>query len=538
MVDNVVLDNRSTEGGAKALSQSSKEDATDTERGSGGTTGSNNHSHNQPHQDPTEGVDWKEMRQQEEELTQKQAKKVLGLKLLLVIGLVVSTVCAAYGVHSYTKQAEREEFQDFFSNAAMKVTESIGSTMDVTLGATDSLAVTMISYARLSGSQWPFVTMPDFYLRSRKVNGLSKSVWTSVYHLVTHEQRPAWENYTAHHNGWIDQDMALQATDPVYHGPVLTEYDNYDVIHDWSEYDKPDGGTEGVERKEWYLPTWQNAPVVPRYPAYNWDVTSIVNNTMIVQILEHHKTIISEPYLIPNPDCPTAIEEAESEADWFLDYIGPDEDPMEPVSDILYPMYDNVSRVTLTDEERNAESFVAIMAISIYWRDMIRDVLPPGSNGLIAVFDNPCTQSFTYRLDGPLVTYLGPGDHHDENYSELGISAKLHEIITCGDDYSGVPVNHEHCPYDIRLYPSSDMEDMFASNRPVVLTLVTVLIFAFTSAVFILYDCAASSNVSTLCTVVKKRTKALEESNQRLEEANKRILQASAAQLRHFACMR
>lgn len=42
-----------------------------------------------------------------------------------------------------------------------------------------------------------------------------------------------------------------------------------------------------------------------------------------------------------------------------------------------------------------------IVTAAIYWRDLIKDILPDGSNGIVIVFDNPCNPSFTYQVRIP-----------------------------------------------------------------------------------------------------------------------------------------
>jgi hypothetical protein len=56
------------------------------------------------------------------------------------------------------------------------------------------------------------------------------------------------------------------------------------------------------------------------------------------------------------------------------------------------------------------------------------------------------------------------------------------------ESYTGLPVVNDTCPYYLRLYPSSIMENDYRTSDPVVFTVVAVLIFAFTSAVFLVYD--------------------------------------------------
>lgn len=46
----------------------------------------------------------------------------------------------------------------------------------------------------------------------------------------------------------------------------------------------------------------------------------------------------------------------------------------------------------------------------------------------------------------------------------------------------------EHCVYTIHVYPSNEMADLYITNEPIVYTLVVVAVFAFTTAVFLLYE--------------------------------------------------
>jgi hypothetical protein len=64
------------------------------------------------------------------------------------------------------------------------------------------------------------------------------------------------------------------------------------------------------------------------------------------------------------------------------------------------------------------------IAISIYWRDMLTNLLPPGSNGIMIVFENECNPTFSFLVNGPDVDYLGRGDFHDRKYDsmEIGVS--------------------------------------------------------------------------------------------------------------------
>jgi hypothetical protein len=92
-----------------------------------------------------------------------------------------------------------------------------------------------------------------------------------------------------------------------------------------------------------------------------------------------------------------------------------------------------------------------------------------------------------FLLSGPLVTYLGRGDEHDSEYDDMLISRKLHETFTM-DRYSGVPLNSDVCPFTLNIYPSDEYKSLYTTNNSIIFPYSVVLIFAFVTIVFIIYD--------------------------------------------------
>ena len=213
-------------------------------------------------------------------------------------------------------------------------------------------------------------------------------------------------------------------------------------------------------------------------------------------VFETHKVTLTEAYLIHDPETDSAekIEEDEAEAEWIADYLTTDENPMEPISDYFYPIIDHgVDQINVNNEDHydlESNKVVALLSISVYWRDAIKGILPDGTKGLHVVFENECNPSFTYQIDGSNVTFVGAGDLHQPHLSHLGISKWLHEIPNeQKQDYTGRPINQDYCPFRITIYPSDTYKSQFITNDPIRFAVVGVMIFAFTSAIFILYDC-------------------------------------------------
>jgi len=95
---------------------------------------------------------------------------------------------------------------------------------------------------------WPFVTIPDFDVRAGKVKEAANGFIINTYAYVLDEQREEWENYTSTHNQWVEEAIQIQAEDPSYTGPNPTEYEVWNVIHGYDEFDKENPGEFGTNR--------------------------------------------------------------------------------------------------------------------------------------------------------------------------------------------------------------------------------------------------------------------------------------------------
>jgi Adenylate and Guanylate cyclase catalytic domain len=121
----------------------------------------------------------------------------------------------------------------------------------------------------------------------------------------------------------------------------------------------------------------------------------------------------------------------------------------------------------------------------------LQDILPDDTNGILVVFENACVNQFTYEINGANVRYLGAGDHHSPKYDHMAIRKKLHELAHNTERksmYTGAPLHKEYCPFTISVYPSKTVESAHKTKNPVIFTIVAVLIFAFTSLIFYVYD--------------------------------------------------
>jgi class 3 adenylate cyclase len=156
----------------------------------------------------------------------------------------------------------------------------------------------------------------------------------------------------------------------------------------------------------------------------------------------------------------------------------------DPLSMTFFPIFDHI------DEPRN---MVGILTAVIYWRDYIVNVLPPHAQPILIVLGNECGQSFSYRVVGEDVEVLGEGDMHESRFDHMEISFHVDSIAgENGDEtsltFSGVALNIDYCPYHLRIFPTSEMQNYYQTNKPMISALLIVAVFAFASAIFVCYD--------------------------------------------------
>jgi hypothetical protein len=92
-----------------------------------------------------------QQQQQEEEkerfvmaIAQADTRLVRSWKLSLLAILVISMLGVSVAVFFYTFNTEQTDFQVHFHDDAVKVLQALGSSLDLTLGAVDALAVSLV----------------------------------------------------------------------------------------------------------------------------------------------------------------------------------------------------------------------------------------------------------------------------------------------------------------------------------------------------------------------------------------------------------
>ena len=287
----------------------------------------------------------KRAEKQQEELAAQETRYVRRLKVIVVVALILSMIAVSLSAYFFSASQEQTDFQDQFYDDAVKVLSTMGTNLERTLLACDAFCVSITSFSKASAQTWPFVTIPDFAVRSEKIRSLANSVYANTYHLVQEDQREEWETYTAAVGPTqVNESIAAIEDFKRMDWPIVWNYTSWDIIHSYDEFDMPNPGTHGVNYSGPFLPTWQIQPTIPYDPPYNWDLVSIpktptTNTTPHEVLINTHRVVLSEAYLIPTGDVETD-EENLDEANWLHDYL-PNVETVEEVMQPLSGKYTN-----------------------------------------------------------------------------------------------------------------------------------------------------------------------------------------------------
>ena len=394
---------------------------------------------------------------EDDDLAYRETMAVSLLRGTATTILLLASLLVSLGVHRTTARSERENFRSHYDEASSKMVDSLQSRLSSKLRALEALAMDIASLEKNpeTSSQWPTVDLPDFQDRAKNTLAMAGASSLMFLPLVTEAQRATYESFAGSHLEWMETDTLLGLDS----GLMATSRRLSSIP---AHIFNLDGDVSGPGP---YFPVWQTSPS-------NEHVAQWVNLDMLSvdKFAAGIKEVQSESKAVLDTVCNLADQEPtelSSSMDWFLDAVLDPADAYhaEPVSPLLYPVLDSSKNVA------------AILSALTYWRFALEHVLPANSHAIHVVFQNDCNQSFTYKVNGSEVTYLGEGDHHVSSLHAWGVAADLIDDVLSA-----------YCPFHVSVYPTQEMRDAYITNLPFRYTMVAVLTFLFAFAVFVIYD--------------------------------------------------
>ena len=171
----------------------------------------------------------KAAQQERSTLGAKETRVIFCLRLVVLLTLVMIGVSFALALFYHTNAAQEQEFEDQFGFYRDQVFEKFNRNLERKLNAMDSLSTDITSYAKASGSEFPFVTVPDFEFRgaNARISGDAAFIFYMPY--ITEGMRAPWEAYAAANRATysvaLDSELASKATQDASYGLTTPEID-------------------------------------------------------------------------------------------------------------------------------------------------------------------------------------------------------------------------------------------------------------------------------------------------------------------------
>jgi hypothetical protein len=334
-----------------------------------------------------------------EELSQREDKAIFCLRLAVLLILMSALVGVSWSGYRYLDHGEQTAFEENYNSDAAKLLDSMGASLDNTLGPMDALIVNVLAHARAVRQQqeqqrenenttrsFPFVTLPSFGLQAAKLLRISKGFQLQIGMKVNLDQAEDWRQYAAaHHKDWIEDALDIMEGDPDWKGIVPRNYNACPDIYSW-------GGVpqrEPVEKLGFYNVNWMEYPVMSGASGnggcpYNFDLTNVEEYILGVQAMMYYQRVIIGNFPIVN--FPDEDPRKKIMGDFVRQFVPPDVDPFEPFTQIVVPIFQTIVQSVYVNTTQ-PQKYVALMNLSIQLRALIENILSEQSEGVMMVVD-------------------------------------------------------------------------------------------------------------------------------------------------------
>ncbi|CAB9510132.1 Receptor-type guanylate cyclase gcy [Seminavis robusta] len=399
-------------------------------------------------------------------------------RIMLMLVLLAVAVGVSVTVFLVFQQKEEDDFHRAYEDHAKKILGSFKRNAVMRLSAVESLAVGIASSAKAQGQVWPNVTFPDFEQRVRYVLDLAWMISLQFYPIVQPATLDGYNAFTVANQGWLQEGLDWQEANrngnfnetfenAILPAPLRSMTRIPNKVRQWPRGQRP------LPPNGPYIPLWQICPVFPAWSGISHNsYGQPTRRPYWDQLLENQEPLVTTAFDYTNTSNPATAGKLAS----LMLYSNRRELAFEyeagPVSDFYWPIF-----------EEDGGPLVGALSGYVYWQVYFENILPGDAQGMMAVLENNevCGgQSFTYLINGPSATYIGPGDLSEPEYHEWKRETGFGAFLNSYDD--------DKCHYNVKIYPSKQMEDGFTTSGPMIFAIIVAATFVFTSCVFLGYD--------------------------------------------------
>lgn len=396
----------------------------------------------------------------EDELFNFETRKIRILRTLMVLVLFTCAVVVIVITHIIVSETSTKKMAMVFEDSAILLIEGFERQMNATVYAT--WALSSIITNRYKGMDiWPNATLPDFELQCVGLWNIARARTITFTPLVNSTtNRLSWEQYASEHADLIGSPSLVYRADNTSWiiADGIFRFENGDQVYD--------PGYNALSRYPYTLnPLWQV------YPLENNDELIMMNGNTEDNVKRTRALDDMIHYAVPTLTAPLQLAQ---------------DTKTSPSTILMFPVFEANNDMDGAYEyfSYSSANVVGISGVAYSWDEIFDNILPNDIKGLICVLKASTGEESTFQVDGPVATYIGDGDLHDAKYDGMEISrytsiAKVSDKLAIADYL---------VTYSLSIYPSQTYRNLFDTNTIRDVTLLSVFLFLFVTALFFLYD--------------------------------------------------
>ncbi len=164
------------------------------------------------HPGEPQGLSAKQRAAKQERLTlaANETRAIFCLRLVVLLTLTILGITFALALFQYTNAMKGQEFEEQFGFYRDQVFEKFNRQLERKLNAMDTLSSEITSHALSSGSEFPFVTVPDFEFRgaNARISGDAVAIFYTPY--ITEDMKNPWETYSTANQAYNSMSLKYE----------------------------------------------------------------------------------------------------------------------------------------------------------------------------------------------------------------------------------------------------------------------------------------------------------------------------------------
>eukprot|EP00980_Cylindrotheca_fusiformis_P014459 scaffold3860_cov116-Cylindrotheca_fusiformis.AAC.1 len=432
-----------------------------------------------PFQDASDSASRDYSRQRETyqppEVAKREEANILRAKILVAIIILLAASGVGTSTYLLVKDQEKTNFENQFAGYSSEILTVTHQKVNQLFSALDAFSASISSQAAaeqaLLNTSWPFYVIPDWSIKAErlaKLTGVSDPE-VAMSPIVQAEERDKFNAFAAQAIPmWYQQSVTNEKTE-------MTADEFMEKTLPFIFFADPENGYRPapVTGPDESLPLFQFYPLL-------FDPSFQIMTTMYNTLNSGGASALAK----------TSRAIRKPTIGFTVLY---DEETPIAGSQITQPIYDTPNTAA---EDRK---IVAFTGIRLHWLDYFKNILTDGEFGIIVVLEGTCAELcksyqqveglisnvVSYRVDGRNAEFLGNSDLHNPKYDDM---ENGRVFVDLGIDESELPEGTCVPTLTMHVYPSEDLEQSFYTSNAIIYTAIVIIIFIFTSLVFLLYD--------------------------------------------------